>query len=279
MKQLKATIKLTRPTNCLFAGLGAIIGAIVALKGIPPLQIGFAFGAAALITGGGNAINDYSDRKIDTINKPNRPIPQGNIKPLQAFEITGLLFGIGIILAALTGKISCTLLAIFNSGMLTYYANSLKRKGLPGNLTIGYLVGSTFLFGALAIGKLEVAGILAAMAGFSTVGRELVKDIEDMVGDSKVDSKSFPLKYGKGKAAFLAIIFTGIAVGLTPLPFILGIFGKYYIITVLISVTVFVGGMSIIGKSQTKDSAGKASFLYKIAMGLGLIAFLIGGLI
>ncbi len=278
MKTTIAGLKLIRPINCLFAGIGAIIGALVALKGLPPFRIIFAFAAATLISGGGNAINDYVDRKIDAINKPDRPIPRGDIKPSQAFKITGFLFGLGIIFAALTLEIPCLLLAIFNSSMLVFYANSLKREGLPGNIVIGYLVGSTFLFGGFAVGKLGAVGILAVMAGFSTVGRELIKDIEDMVGDSKVDSKSFPLKYGKQKAAFLAIIFTGTAVGITPLPFILGIFGRFYIYTVLISVGVFIIGMILIGKDQTRESAGKTSFLYKVAMGLGLIAFLIGAL-
>ncbi|KXB06224.1 hypothetical protein AKJ53_01010 [candidate division MSBL1 archaeon SCGC-AAA382F02] len=275
----KAVINLPRPHNCILAGIGVLIGAIIALGNIPSIRITFAFLAAALVSGAGNAVNDYADRELDAINNPDRPIPSGKIKPRTALLTSGTLFALGIISAALIGRISCLLLASINSGLLAYYAASLKRKGLIGNLTISYLVGSNFLFGGLAVGGFRTVGILGAMAAFSTAGRELIKDIEDIRGDKKSGSESFPLKYGRKKAAALAIIFTVIAIALTPLPYWLGIFGELYFLAVATSIAAFAVGMIIVGKSQSKENTSKASLSYKIAMGLGLMAFLVGTIV
>lgn len=275
----RAVFKLTRPHNCIFAGIAVLIGAIISAEGLPPLRISFAFVAAALITAAGNSINDYADRELDAINSPDRPIPSGKISPSGALIFSAVLFVVGIISAVLIGRITCIAIAIINSVLLAYYATSLKRKGLIGNVVIGYLVGSTFLFGGLAAGEFETVLILGAMAGFSTAGRELIKDIEDVKGDKKSGSKSFPLGFGKKKAAILAIIFTTLAILMTPIPYQLGLFGKIYLLPVAISVAAFILGMMKIGRDQKKESASRASFFYKIAMGLGLIAFLAGALL
>ncbi|KXB04293.1 hypothetical protein AKJ49_02250 [candidate division MSBL1 archaeon SCGC-AAA382A03] len=270
---------LIRPYNCIFAGIGVLIGGLIGLEGIPNANIIFAILAAGIINGAGNTVNDYVDRKVDAINNPDRPIPAGLITPKKALITGTIFFGIGIVFAALTGKISCLLIAILNSSFLILYAKKLKWKGLAGNLTIGYLVGSTFLFGGFAVGNIKTVSILAAMAGFSTVGRELIKDIEDIHGDEKSGSHSFPVKFGRKKAALAAIIFTLIAIFLIPIPYWLNFFGKLYLIPVSISVIVFFIGMFIIGKNQDKEHANQASLMYKIAMGIGLLAFLIGALI
>lgn len=287
--RLPATLELVRPHNCLLAGLAVLIGAIIATGGSPPwLAAAFAFAAAAAICAGGNAINDYCDRKIDAINRPERPIPSGRLGARQVLAMGRDLFIAGIILTIPLGP-SCIVLAIVNSVVLALYAAELKRHGLIGNLIVGYLVGSTFLFGglvvseiervgvlSLAVGELRAVGILAAMAALSTVGRELIKDIEDMRGDRKIGLKTFPLRHGTRAAASLAIAFVAAALTLSPMPYVLGLFGSAYIVLVSISALAFISASVTIVRSQKSRSAGRASLLCKVAMGFGLLAFLVG---
>lgn len=275
----RGLLKLVRPHNCLFAGVGVLIGAMIGVGGMPPASTALAFLTAFLVTGGGNAVNDYADRELDAVNNPDRPIPAGQISPRAALLTGQILFAGGVASAIFLWRIPCLAIAIINSGLLAYYASTLKRRGLIGNLTISYLVGSTFLFGSLAVGEFETVGILAAMAGLSTAGRELIKDIEDIRGDRESGSESFPLKYGRGKAAVLAIVLTGAAISLSPIPYILGIFGDIYIMTVTASIAAFGVGMTVIGRRQGEEDAGRASLAYKIGMGLGLIAFLTGSIL
>jgi len=278
--RLPASLELVRPHNCVLAGVAVLVGMIVtvASRDIPRPQAVFAFAVAVLICGGGNAINDYCDRKIDAINRPERPIPSGRLKAGHALVIGRSLFMMGVLLAIPLGA-PCVTLAILNSMILAFYAAELKRLGLVGNLTVGYLVGSTFLFGGLAVKKLQAVSILAAMAALSTVGRELIKDIEDMRGDRRIGLKTFPLSHGTRATAALAIVFIAAAIALSPLPYLLKLFGEIYLALVMISALIFIWAATIVAGSQKPKAAGRASLACKVGMGIGLIAFLVGAIV
>jgi len=278
--RLPASLELVRTHNCVLAGLAVLVGMIVAVasRDIPRPQAVFAFAVAVLICGGGNAINDYCDRKIDAINRPERPIPSGRLKASHALVIGRSLFMMGVLLAIPLGA-PCVTLAILNSMVLAFYAAELKRLGLVGNLTVGYLVGSTFLFGGLAVKKLQAVSILAAMAALSTVGRELIKDIEDMRGDRRIGLKTFPLSHGTRATAALAIVFIAAAIALSPLPYLLKLFGEIYLALVMISALIFIWAATIVAGSQKPKVAGRASLACKVGMGIGLIAFLVGAIV
>jgi len=280
--RLPASLDLVRLHNCVLAGIAVLVGMIVAVASSDIMlhQAAFAFAVAVLVCAGGNATNDYCDREIDRINRPERPIPSGRLKVRDALLIGGVLFIIGILLSILLG-VPCIILAVVNSVVLAFYAAELKRLGLVGNLIVGYLAGSTFLFGGLAAKnapKLQALGILAAMAAVSTVGRELIKDIEDMKGDSKIGLKTFPLSHGPRVAAALAIVFIVAAIVLSPVPYLLNLFGKFYLMLVMISVLIFIGAAIIVARDQKPTVAGKASLACKVGMGIGMIAFLVGAI-
>jgi len=281
-----AGLKLLRPLNCIFTGVAVIIGALVGAgtKNMAGQEVYiFAFVVAALVAAGGNTINDYFDRNIDKINRPKRPIPSGKIKPETALALGQGFFILGIIFSLLLKNPYCFGLAGLNSIMLTLYAGKLKRTGLPGNLTIGYLVGSTLLFGGLAVAPYGVGNlvptelwVLVLMAALSTVGRELIKGIQDMPGDRKLRVQTFPLTHGEKKAAIVAVAFILGAVVLSPIPYIQGIFGQAYLIPLLLSIGSFLTACGLILWKQNPMVGGWASLACKIGMGFGLVAFLAG---
>ncbi len=270
-------LDLMRLHNCVLAGAGTTIGGIVAVGGVPSFEIAFAFIAAALITGAGNAVNDYADREIDSVNNPGRPIPSGRVSPSHALLIAKLFFVAGMLSAFFTQRITYIIFAGFNSALLYVYASSLKEKGLVGNLTVSYLVGSLFLFGGLAVGGSETVAILAVMAGFSTGGRELVKDIEDLEGDMESGSRSFPIRFGSRKAVILASVMTLVAIVATPVPYLMDVFGVYYLPPVAVSIVAFSAGIGVVVKEPERGAA-RSSLLYKVGMLMGLVAFLVGAL-
>lgn len=281
---MPASLELVRPHNCLLAGVAVLVGMIVAVasRNIPLPRALFAFAVAAMICGGGNAINDYCDRKIDAINRPERPIPSGRLKAGHALIISRFLFMIGVVLAIPLGT-SCIILVILNSLVLAFYAAEVKRLGLAGNITVGYLVGSTFLFGGLAVGNqavsLQAVSILAVMAALSTIGRELIKDIEDMKGDKKIGLETFPLRHGTRAAAALAIVFIAAAIALSPLPYLLELFDAVYLMPIIPSALIFIGAAAIVARNQKPKAAGRASLACKVGMGFGLLAFLTGAIV
>jgi len=265
----------------MLAGLAVLIGVFIVGESAGGnwtsyefVRAALAFTAAVLITGAGNAINDYFDRNIDKVNRPKRPIPSGRVKPSTALATSQAMFALGILLV-IPINWKCVVVAALNSLILVAYAARLKRIGIAGNIAIGYLVGSTFLFGGLVIGKLQVASILAAMAVLATVGRELIKDIEDMKGDSANKIVTVPLRYGTRKAAALATAFIAAAIVLAPLPRILDIFGPVYLWVATVAIVVFIVAVAMILGAQDKVTAAKASLACKVGMGVGLLAFLV----
>ena len=282
--RLPPTIELARPLNCLLTGAAVLIGAVVTVGNlnIPWQVLTFTFLTAAFVAAGGNALNDYSDQEIDHINRPDRPIPSGRITALGALITSQVLLMAGIAFTAFLNPY-CLLIAGLNSHVLVLYAWKLKRWGLAGNLSIGYLVGSTFLFGGFAIASLgatpTIPGkllILVLMASLSTVGRELIKAIEDMKGDRKLGLRTFPIRHGADKAAVLAVGFIFAATAISPMPYVLGIFGWQYLVLVMVSIAAFLIAAMIIAQSWEPKAAAKASLACKVGMGLGLLAFMVG---
>lgn len=282
---MKAYLELMRYGNCIMAAIAATIGVFIAyniLASNAPDTVLFPFYGSALVfltvflvTGAGNAINDYYDVEIDRINKPNRPIPSGRISIPAALYFSLALFAAGTACAFLI-NVPCGLIALFNSLLLIYYASTLKRTALLGNLTVGYLTGSTFLFGGAVFFEregLESVFVLFLLATLATVAREIVKDIEDMDGDMKDGARTLPIVIGAGRSAYLAASIGLVAVLASPLPYLQSLMSVRYLFLVAVADLLFaVAVYRILGKG---DPAG-SSRMFKMAMAFALISFLAG---
>jgi geranylgeranylglycerol-phosphate geranylgeranyltransferase len=228
-----------------------------------------------LVTGAGNAINDYFDIDIDRINKPERPIPSGKISLKAALCFSLALFAAGIIIAASINMI-CGAIALVNSLLLIYYASTLKRTALLGNIAVGYLTGSTFLFGGAVFfeqGGIKGVFVLFVLATMATIAREIVKDIEDIEGDREDGAQTLPIIIGPKKAAYLASLIGLIAVLASPLPYIQSLMTVRYLILVAVADILFaVAVYEIVGK----NNPAKSSKMFKMAMAFALISFIAG---
>ncbi|ATZ61676.2 MAG: geranylgeranylglycerol-phosphate geranylgeranyltransferase [Methanosarcinales archaeon Met12] len=269
-------LELTRPLNCLMAGLAILIGSIVGAGGaVSPYmsQMALAFIAGCVITAGGNAINDFYDAKIDATNKPFRPIPSGRVSAKGALRFSIGLLTVGVALSYFINFI-CFLIAMANSLILIYYAYRLKRTVLWGNICIGYLTGSAFLFGGAAVNGIAVTSTLFMLAMLTTIGREIVKDMEDLEGDKKEGAVTLPIRIGKRKSTMVALMFIILAVLLSPIPVIFGILGTSYLLVVALACVILLVGGAVIKKSPSM-----ASLLIKSAMVVALFAFIVGAML
>lgn len=108
---IRTYLELMRYGNCLMAGFAAVIGTLIAFnilmsgpvsssfaRSFPFLDAGLVFLVVFMVSGAGNAINDYFDIKIDSINRPERPIPSGRVKAKEALYFSYLLFTLGTLL-------------------------------------------------------------------------------------------------------------------------------------------------------------------------------------
>ena len=267
---LPAFWEILRPFNCAMAGVAAIIGQAIA-GSVDPASSALLFSAVFLVTGAGNAVNDYYDREIDAVNRPARPIPSGRISPPLAFKYSLALFILGSILAGLVNQI-CLIVAVLNSVLLFFYARNLKATPLAGNVCVAYLTGSTFLFGGAAGGE---AGLPANQIPFllsflATMSREIAKDIEDMDGDRLGGARTLPILAGERLSAGLAAAFALAALGLS----FAAPFGNAYLAIAVVADLFF---LQSILKVMRRDARGSQKAL-KIGMAVALAAFLAGAL-
>ncbi len=230
---VRGLLELTRPVNVIAASVLTFIGAFVA-GGVTeqPLAVATAVVATGLAVGAGNAINDYFDRDIDRINQPGRAIPRGAVSPRGALVFSAVLFA-GAIGLALTLPWLAIAIAAINLVALVAYTELFK--GLPGvgNALVAYLVGSTFLFGAAAVGSVGEAVVLFVLAGVATLTREIIKDVEDIEGDREEGLNTLPIAIGERRALVVAAVLLGGAVLASPLPFALEYFGVAYLVVVV----------------------------------------------
>ena len=262
---MKAFLEILRPFNCIMASTAAIIGLLIA-RGFAIQTSALIFLAVFMVTGAGNAVNDYYDREIDAVNRPARPIPSGRLSPGIALNYSAILFAAGCIAAALVNQL-CLGLAAINSILLFFYARNLKAMPLAGNICVSFLTGSAFIFGGASFGLEGISlDLIPFLLSFlATMSRELAKDIEDMEGDRKCGALTLPILAGERVSAALASIFVLSAVALS----YFAPFGRAYLAIVAVADLFFLGSIPKILRS---DASGSQKTL-KLGMAVALLAF------
>ena len=271
MEQARGCLELTRPGNAVAAGGLTFVGAFVAGGLSAPAPTAFAVVATVLATGGGNAINDYFDREIDAINRPDRPIPRGAVSPREAFLLSGLLFAVAVGLTLLL-PLFAVAIALINLVALVAYTELFK--GLPGvgNALVAYLTGSTFLYGGAAVeGNLSPVVVLFALAASATMAREVVKDVEDAAGDREEGLRTLPIVLGRRRALAVAAAFVVAAVVASPAPYLLGTFGLPYLVVLAPALAVMLGATYL-----AFESPAVGQRWLKVSMFAAAVAFVVG---
>ncbi len=275
--ELKAFIEITRPHNCILAGLVGVLGSIVAVGHFPSLVTSLlVFLVVALGCSAGNTINDYFDYEIDKINRPERPLPRGALSRRAAFYYAMALFALGLILAYMINLYALFLALIAYLAMLLY---AWKLKPLPfvGNLVVAGLTGATPLYGAIAVGHIGLAGYLALCAFLVNVAREVIKDIEDVEGDLAKGARTLPIVWGKRRAAYVGALFAILTVLASVLPVRAGVGVGYYAM-VPVDVIILYAAYLIL-KNQERDSAHRSQKMLKLSIFLAVMAFIIAAVV
>jgi len=177
--------------------------------------------SSILIAGGGYAINDYFDAKIDRLNKPKLVVLDRVIKRRIAMALHIGMTAIGFILATyvsyVEGMWKMNTIFLFIIFALWFYSTNLKQVFLAGNIIIALLAA----FVPLIVGLFEIPlqnkahpEIISELGfsifnipaywiigysllfGFLTLIREITKDIIDMKGDKAYGGNTIPISLG-----------------------------------------------------------------------------------
>ena len=228
LNALSGAVRITRPLNCLGALGSVILGGYIVSGSIHEPRLWLAAAIAAGITGGGNAINDWFDLKVDSISKPHRVLPSGQLNP----SVAAIL---GCALIALSASASFMLgppmaaVTVSLAGLALLYSWKLKRTFLIGNLLVSFLSAMTVAYGGLAVGAVKPTLVPAMMVFFFMLSREILKTVEDLEGDSRVGLRTVAVVSGKMWTLRMFSILALMVVLLSPLPWVIGIVSATYV--------------------------------------------------
>jgi 4-hydroxybenzoate polyprenyltransferase len=119
----------------------------------------------------GMALNDWADRQVDAVERPERPIPSGRVPAGTALAVAGTLTAAGVAAAAVGGGRRSAATAVVLAAAVWAYDLSPKQGALSV-ATMASTRGLDVLLGASAGGLsgLRAAAVPAAMVAVHTAG-------------------------------------------------------------------------------------------------------------
>ncbi|WP_246530671.1 SCO3242 family prenyltransferase [Streptomyces bathyalis] len=134
--------------SALFTVPGDAVAGAAAAGHRPNRRTVLAAGSSLCLYEAGMALNDYSDRHIDAVERPGRPIPSGRITPARALAAGAVLTAAGLGLAAAAGR-GALLTATALAGTVWAYDLRLKHTAL-GPAAMSAARGLDLVMGAAA---------------------------------------------------------------------------------------------------------------------------------
>jgi len=266
-------LRLIRAPNLVMAAGGVVAGGWIGLAGVatpPPLVwaalSGIGLGAA------GNAINDVFDVPADLANRrTERPLVTGAMTTRAAVVLALGAGVLGLATAALAGgRVFAAATAAL--AVMLVYSPWLKPVPLVGNVAVAAVAGFPLAYGALAVGRPAAGLVPWVLAAAIHLVREMVKDIEDEVGDRVLRRRTLAVALGPRGAAIVA---GAAAAAFVPLSLVLPLrahYGAaYYLLALPAQMAVLIAATHLLlGRTD------RIARLLKAAMVAGLVALVAG---
>lgn len=311
MKLITAFFKLVRWPNLLIMALTQVLFYI----SIVPFYVGDTISilsyfetqhylllilSSLLIAAAGNIINDYFDRNIDEINKPQKKIIDKLIKRRWAIVMHIAFSFIAIIIGFYVDSQTPVFWLGFSNTicvlLLFGYSISLKKKLLVGNVLISLLTAwvifvcflcyyrtlsfqgyEAFEVQAILRRFMRISFLYAGFAFVISLIREVVKDMEDMEGDKKYGCKTIPIVWGIPAAKVFVAVWLVVLIGMISIVQIyvwqLGWYwSAAYSILVIIAPLIWI--LRKLYQAQVPKDYRKLSTIIKIVMLAGLLSMI-----
>lgn len=252
------------------------------------------------IAAGGYVINDYFDVKIDRINRPDDLIVtrhisrDGAMRLFLVLSIVGVLLGMVVAWWGRSWTLGMILIVI--PGLLWFYSASYKRQLLIGNIVVAFMSALVPLLIAIInadylhhlyretlsytpiVGHLYLwCGGFALFAFIITLAREIVKDIEDKLGDCEMECRTIPIVWGDTTAKIIttgilitaAVLIGYVAFAVLPFPHEWRTLSTRYVIFGLI--TPIIGTLILLWSAKTPQEYHRTQLVIKFVMFMGVL--------
>ncbi len=262
-------LELTKPKVVALMILTSVIGMLLAVPGMVPLDVLFLGNLGIMLCAGSAAtVNHLVDRQLDVrmARTRNRPIATGRVEPLPA-SIFALLLGLlGIyILVAYINVLTALLTVASLVGYAVVYTLWLKRA-TPQNIVIGGLAGAAPpLLGWTAVaGEIHPYALLLVLIIFAwTPPHFWALAIHRKEDYAEAEIPMLPVTHGERYTKINILLYTIILFAVSLLPFVFGMFRWIYLGGALILGAIFLywAAVMLIGKNP---DAGMSTFKYSI---------------
>ena len=242
---IKNYYELCKPNVVLMMLITALVGSLLASKTLAPLSlIAFAMLGIGLCASSAAAINQIIDRKADAnMNRTeNRPIPQGEVSPINASIFAFILGSLGAaILVIYVNSLTAFLTLASLIGYAFIYTVYLKRA-TPQNIVIGGLAGAAPpLLGWTAVtNSIDPNSLLLVLIIFAwTPPHFWALAIHRKDDYAKENIPMLPVTHGVQFTKLQIILYTIILILVSLLPFVVMMSGILYFISALILGVIF----------------------------------------
>ncbi|RLF64311.1 MAG: hypothetical protein DRN33_02455 [Thermoplasmata archaeon] len=221
--KIVAHLETWRLYSILWSGMVSLAGACLAFGDFPPVKIAaLAFFIPLIGWIAALYAMDYLDRKLDGIQKSQRPIPSGRIQPKEAVFFAFFFAAVGLALSFFLGWMNVILVFLVAISTLIYSRFS-KPRGLLANINRGLVTLLTFFFGVSAVymtrnhisSSLDCILFLSFVFFIHDTNTNIVGAMRDVQGDRQGGYISTPVKYGIKRAliisCFLSILFISLS--------------------------------------------------------------------
>jgi protoheme IX farnesyltransferase len=232
--------ELTKPRVVSLIMLTAVVGTLLAARGLPPLDA-LVFGnlGIALAAASAAAVNHVLDRRIDArmARTRKRPLPSGHLAPAQALAFA-LLLGV-ISMVILVAFVNVLTAALTFASLIVYavvYTVWLKRA-TPQNIVIGGAAGAAPpVLGWIAVtNHIDPQALLLFLIIFAwTPPHFWALAIARRHDYAKADIPMLPVTHGVEFTRLHVLFYTVLLCVVTLLPYMTGMSGLIYLVAAVL---------------------------------------------
>jgi protoheme IX farnesyltransferase len=272
-------LELTKPRVVSLITFTAMVGMLLARPAMVPWTV-LVFGSLgiALVAGAAAAINHLVDQRIDAVmmRTMRRPLPTGSLDSRHALLFAALLCMTGLLLLTMFSNLLTAVLTFCSLiGYACIYTMYLKRA-TPQNIVIGGAAGAAppLLGWAAVTGQIEPGALLLFLIVFVwTPPHFWALALHRREDYAQAEVPMLPVTHGAEFTRLQILLYTLMLLGVTLLPFAIGMSGVLYLCAALILGLRFVW-MAWRLQSSADDRRAMPVFRYSIVYLFGLFATL-----
>lgn len=142
-------------------------------------------------------LNDVHDLELDRVAHPHRPLPRMAMSIPIAKRLGTLMIAGGVATAVFL-PLPATIAILYAGGLVVNYSQIKSKLPLIANIVTANLIAGTIVWPLLINGSrnMNIVVGLATVCFLFILAREIVKDIEDLEGDTAFDRVTLPVRLG-----------------------------------------------------------------------------------